>query len=228
MYAPFPYSDHPSIIVCSGATIMLDGWNVNRSYRGMSAEQRLADRRERLMTAAYTLYAKPGFEATTIERLCSEARISNRAFYECFGGREELLQALHERCVEDSLAAVATALQEARATLDDRVSAGIRAYIEFTTADWRRARIMHLEVRRSGDILAASRQRAVASFARLVEEASKDFPEPAMGNRRLVALGVIGALQELLIEWLLAADPPSIDELVDVAVHIFGRSLGKP
>jgi hypothetical protein len=130
--------------------------------------------------------------------------------------------------VEESLAAVATALQEAHAGPDDKVSAGIRAYVEFTTADWRRARIMHLEVRRSGDILAASRQRAVSSFARLVEEASTDFPEPATGNRRLVALGVIGALQELLIEWLLADDPPSIDELVDVAVHIFGRSLGKP
>src|SRR5688572_26460513 len=190
MYAPFPYSDHPSIIVCSGATIMLDGWNVNRSYRGMSAEQRLADRRERLMTAAYTLYAKPGFEATTIERLCSEARISNRAFYECFGGREELLQALHERCVEESLAVVAKALQEAPNTLDGRVKAGIRAYIEFTTADWRRGRIMHVEVRRSGDVLTLSRQRAVEAFARLIQDASADFPQEARLNRRLLALGV--------------------------------------
>ncbi|WP_250906932.1 TetR/AcrR family transcriptional regulator [Nonomuraea sp. NEAU-A123] len=180
------------------------------------------------MTAAYTLYAKPGFAATTIERLCSEARISNRAFYECFGGREELLQALHERCVEESLAVVAKALQEAPATLDDRVRAGIRTYIEFATADWRRARIMHLEVRRSGDVLTASRQRAVDSFARLVEEAAAEFPQPAQPNRRLVALGAIGALQELLIEWLLAEEPPTIDELVGVAVHIFGRSLGAP
>lgn len=205
---------------------MLDGWNVNRSYRGMSAEQRLADRRERLMTAAYTLYAKPGFAATTIERLCSEARISNRAFYECFGGREELLQALHERCVEESLAVVAKALQEAPHTLDGRVKGGIRAYIEFTTADWRRARIMHVEVRRSGDVLALSRQRAVEAFARLVEEASADFPLAPNLNRRLVALGVIGALQELLIEWLLTEEQPEIDELVAVAVHIFDRSLG--
>lgn len=204
---------------------MLDGWNVNRSYRGMSAEQRLADRRERLMTAAYTLYAKPGFAATTIERLCSEARISNRAFYECFGGREELLQALHERCVEESLAVVAKALQEAPATLDGRVKAGIRAYIEFAAADWRRARIMHLEVRRSGDVLTASRQRAVDSFARLVEEASADFPQARSLKRRLVALGVIGALQELLIEWILADQQPAIDDLVEVAVHIFIRSL---
>ncbi|TDC08670.1 TetR/AcrR family transcriptional regulator [Nonomuraea longispora] len=192
----------------------------------MSAEQRLADRRERLMTAAYTLYAKPGFAATTIERLCSEARISNRAFYECFGGREELLQALHERCVEESLAVVAKALQEAPPTLAGRVEAGIRAYVEFATADWRRARIMHVEVRRSGDVLAMSRQRAVDSFSRLVEEASADFPQATPLNRHLVALGVIGGLQELLIEWLLSDDQPTIDELVTVAVHIFNRSLG--
>ncbi|MEU8317562.1 TetR/AcrR family transcriptional regulator [Nonomuraea sp. NPDC048881] len=177
------------------------------------------------MTAAYTLYAKPGFAATTIERLCSEARISNRAFYECFGGREELLQALHERCVEESLAVVAKALQEAPGTLDGRVKAGIRAYIEFAAADWRRARIMHLEVRRSGDVLTASRQRAVDSFARLVEEASADFPQARSLKRRLVALGVIGALQELLIEWILADQQPAIDDLVEVAVHIFIRSL---
>ncbi|GAA3659973.1 TetR/AcrR family transcriptional regulator [Nonomuraea antimicrobica] len=178
------------------------------------------------MTAAYTLYAKPGFAATTIERLCSEARISNRAFYECFGGREDLLQALHDRCVDESLEAVAKALHEAPNSLDGRVKAGIRAYLEFTTADWRRARIMHVEVRRSGDILTLSRQRAVDAFARLVEEASADFPMAATLNRRLVALGIIGALQELLIEWLLSDEQPEIDELVAVAVHIFGRSLG--
>ncbi|MFI6501040.1 TetR/AcrR family transcriptional regulator [Nonomuraea typhae] len=180
------------------------------------------------MTAAYTLYAKPGFSATTIERLCSEARISNRAFYECFGGREELLQALHERCVEESLVVVAKALQDAPNTLEGRISAGVRSYMEFATADWRRARIMHLEVRRSGDVLATSRQRAVASFARLVEEASADFPAAAGIDRHLLALGVIGALQELLIEWILAENPVELDELIGVAVHICARALGTP
>jgi AcrR family transcriptional regulator len=194
----------------------------------MSAEQRLADRRERLMTAAYTLYAKPGFAATTIERLCSEARISNRAFYECFGGREELLQALHQRCVEESLSVVAKALQEAPDTLEGRVRAGIRAYIEFATADWRRARIMHVEVRRSGDVLSMSRQRAIESFARIIQEAAADFPQDPHVNRRLLALGAIGALQELIIEWLLAEPQPAIDDLVATAVHIFMRSLAAP
>ncbi|MEU7894668.1 TetR/AcrR family transcriptional regulator [Nonomuraea sp. NPDC049152] len=177
------------------------------------------------MTAAYTLYAKPGFAATTIERLCSEARISNRAFYECFGGREELLQALHERCVEEALAAVSKALQDAPAQLDARIIAGISTYIGFTTSDWRRARIMHVEVRRSGDVLITSRQRAVESFARIVEDVTQPFSDDAPIDRHLLTLGLIGALQELLIEWVLAEEPPSTDELVRTAVHIFHRSF---
>lgn len=177
------------------------------------------------MSAAYTLYAKPGFAATTIERLCTEARISNRAFYECFGGREELLRALHERCVEETLAAVAKALHDAPGSLNDRINAGISAYVAFATADWRRARIMHLEVRRSGDVLTLARQRAIAAFAQLVEAAWADYPAPTPVSRRLVALGVIGALQELLIEWVLAEEQPPVDELVAAAVHIFNRSF---
>lgn len=177
------------------------------------------------MTAAYTLYAKPGFASTTIERLCSEARISNRAFYECFGGREELLQAIHERCVEESLNAVSKALQDAPNSLDARIAAGIHAYVEFTTADPRRARIMHVEVRRSGDVLTHSRQRAIESFARLVEEASAEHLEPGPLDRHLLALAVIGALQELLIEWVLGDPQPSADDLVRVAVHVFSRSF---
>ncbi|MFE3453216.1 TetR/AcrR family transcriptional regulator [Nonomuraea sp. NPDC059194] len=177
------------------------------------------------MTAAYTLYAKPGFAATTIERLCTEARISNRAFYECFGGREELLQALYERCVDEALTVISKAMQDAPARLDARISAGIATYIDFATSDWRRARIMHVEVRRSGDVLAASRQRAVESFARIVEDETQPFPRSAPFDRHLLALGLIGVLQELLIEWVLAEQPPSTDELVRAAVHIFHRSF---
>ncbi|MEV0582237.1 TetR/AcrR family transcriptional regulator [Nonomuraea sp. NPDC050310] len=177
------------------------------------------------MTAAYTLYARPGFAATTIERLCSEARISNRAFYECFGGREELLRAIHERCMEESLEAVSKALQDAAPTMDARIKAGIRAYIEFTTADPRRARIMHLEVRRSGDILSGARQRAVEAFARLIEDETSQYSVP---HRHLLALAMVGALQELLIEWVLAEPAPAVEELVEVAIHIFCRSFQAP
>ncbi|WP_371780331.1 TetR/AcrR family transcriptional regulator [Streptosporangium subroseum] len=196
-----------------------------RSYRGMSAEERLTERRERLISAAYTLYSDPGFPETTIEKLCASARISNRAFYECFSGRTELMQVVHDRCVHETLVSVANSVKQAPDTLLGRVEAGITGYIDFVTEDRRRARIMHLEVRRAGDCLITSRQQAVEAFTGMIETIVADRPEAARINRRLLALGMIGALQELLIEWVLADDPPETDRLISTAVHIFHRSF---
>ncbi len=196
-----------------------------RSYRGMSAEERLAERRERLISAAYTLYSDPGFPETTIEKLCAAARISNRAFYECFSGRSELMQALHERCVQETLVSVTKAVEQAPDTLLGRIEAGIAGYITFVTEDRRRARIMHLEVRRAGDCLTVSRQQAVKAFSKIIEASVFDLPDTIEVNRHLLALGMIGAIQELLIEWVLAEDPPPVTSLISTAVHIFYRSF---
>ncbi|MCG5220971.1 TetR/AcrR family transcriptional regulator [Streptosporangium sp. KLBMP 9127] len=191
----------------------------------MSAEERLADRRERLMSAAYTLFANPGFPATTIERLCTAARVSNRAFYECFSGRESLMQAIYDRCVDETLQAVSEAVAKAPDTLNDRIESGISEYVAFITKDPRRAHIMHVEVRRAGDCLVTARQRAVRGFTQIMQDAVEAYPERLPHNSRLLILGLIGALQELLIEWVLSDDPPAADQLVSTAVHIFRRSF---
>src|ERR1044072_5996381 len=95
-----------------------------RSYRGMSADERLAERRERLVSAAYGLYADPGFPETTIERLCAAARISNRAFYECFSGRDELMQTVYDRCVHETLEVMTKAIDQAPDRLAARAQTG--------------------------------------------------------------------------------------------------------
>ncbi len=198
---------------------------VGREYRGMSAEERLADRRERLLTAAYTLFANPGFHATTIERLCATARISNRAFYECFSGREDLMRAVYNRCVDETLASVATAIQQAPRTLDDRITAGVGEYIRFVTRDVRRVRVMHLEVRRAGDVLSTARQHSVSTFRQMIEGTVSDLPDKRPENLHLLALGLVGAITELLIEWVLADPAPSIDMLIATSVRIFRQSF---
>ncbi|MFC4057441.1 TetR/AcrR family transcriptional regulator [Planomonospora corallina] len=193
----------------------------------MSAEERLEERRERLISAAYTLYAELGFPDTTIEKLCTVARISNRAFYECFDSRDQLMMVVYGRCVRETLETVAQAVAEAPETLEDRIEAGIATYVRFVTSDRRRARILHLEVRRAGDCLTVSRQEAVAGFCRILEEEPglSAMAEQAGVELRLVVLGMLGAMQELLIEWALAAEPLPVEPLIDTAVHIFRRTL---
>lgn len=195
-----------------------------RDYRGMSAAERLADRRERLISAAYTLFAQPGFHATTIERLCATARISNRAFYECFSSREDLMRAVYERCIKETLASVTEAIEKAPPTLDDRIVAGISEYVRFVTKDVRRARLMHLEVRRAGNVLSGARQQAVASFTKVIESSAQGVVMPPF-DLHLLALGLIGALTELLIEWVMSDPSPSIEQIIEACVYIFRRTF---
>jgi AcrR family transcriptional regulator len=192
----------------------------------MSAAERLADRRERLLSAAYTLFAHPGFHATTIERLCATARISNRAFYECYPSRNDLMRAVYERCVEETLTSVTRAVEKAPPTLDDRIVAGIEEYIRFVTQDVRRTRVMHLEARRAGDVLTAVRQHAVKGFTKIIEEAVHDLPHAPPMDLHLLTLGLIGAITELLLEWALTKPAPPTNQLTDACVHIFRRSFG--
>jgi AcrR family transcriptional regulator len=197
-----------------------------RDYRGMSPAERLADRKHRLITAAYTLFADPGFHGTTIERLCASARISNRAFYECFSSREDLMRAVYDRCVEETITAVNKTVLETAPRLDDRIVAGIEGYVRFVTSDVRRARIMHLEVRRAGNVLSAARQRSVKAFTELIEgTVQDDLADPLPVDMHMLSLCLIGAVTELLVEWVLADPAPPTDKVVDAAVHMFRRAF---
>jgi AcrR family transcriptional regulator len=225
-----------------------------RTYRGLSAQERLSDRRERLLTAALDRFGGQGYSATTIEMLCTDARVSTRGFYECFDGRESLLRVLYDRIVGESGQRVRCALDEADGTLPGMVRAGLAAYIGYMTADERRARIAHVEVRRAGEPLHAARRAAVHGFADLIaglvdrrderdtsdergeraepgasgargelgaRGASGEPAEPAGLDVRRLAVGLVGAVQELLIDWVHATPRPSTEEVVATAAYLF-------
>jgi AcrR family transcriptional regulator len=73
------------------------GMAARRAYGGRSAEDRRAERRERLMSAGLELFGNEGYAAASIERLCAQAGVSTRNFYEEFASREDLLMRLHDR-----------------------------------------------------------------------------------------------------------------------------------
>nr|BFE87166.1 hypothetical protein GCM10020093_097670 [Planobispora longispora] len=66
----------------------------------------------------------------------------------------------------------------------------------------------------------------MAGFTQIIETNLIEAPDTDGADPHLLVLGMIGALQELLIEWVLADDPPSVDQVVKAAVHIYRRSLG--
>jgi len=66
-------------------------------YGGRTADERRAERRERLLDAGLELFGTQGYANTSIEALCSATRLNPRYFYESLKTREELLRAVYDR-----------------------------------------------------------------------------------------------------------------------------------
>jgi len=60
-----------------------------RRYRGLSAEERRADQRRRLVRAAIEEFAARGYYHTSVEDIVRKARTSRTAFYAFFDNRED-------------------------------------------------------------------------------------------------------------------------------------------
>ncbi len=203
-----------------------------RTYGGLSAGERRAERRERLMRAGLALIGTEGYAASSIEKLCTEAGVSTRNFYEEFNSREDLLIALHDRIIEQAFQAVLGALAEADETpLRERFARAVRAFVITTASDPRWARLSYVEIigvsdaveehrvrgrRRWVEFLASEAKRAVARG----EAADRDFD--------LTAVALIGAVNELVHHWSLNAGQRTLDDVIAEIVRIATAAVTAP
>ncbi|TDB89046.1 TetR/AcrR family transcriptional regulator [Actinomadura sp. 7K534] len=176
-----------------------------RSYGGRSAEERRADRRERLLAAGLELFGTRGYAATSIERLCATASVSTRNFYEEFSGREELLLALHKDINERASEALTTAYADAAGSdLPTRVERAVRAFVTVTASDPRWARIAFVEVIGVSAGLERHRLRWRSRWEdTLVAMAREAVARGEAGDRdyHLTMIAIIGAVNNLVHHW---------------------------
>lgn len=100
--------------------------------------------RERLMDAAFEVFAEAGVHAASVEAICERAGFSRGAFYSNFESKEELFFALSDREVETTLAKATDLAREmlplAPTAADDAVADVVRTMIAFVggEANWHR------------------------------------------------------------------------------------------
>ena len=92
-----------------------------RAYGGVAAEQRAEERKARLLAAALELFARQGYGRTTIEALCSEAKVTARHFYQLFDSREAILRALYDNIIADLRAGVLKAMSAPELNLSEQI-----------------------------------------------------------------------------------------------------------
>src|SRR5919112_1563667 len=71
-----------------------------RPYRGMSPEERVEERRQRLLVAGRECFSAAGDASLYVGRVCARAGVSKRHFYELYDDRLDLVRALHLEAME--------------------------------------------------------------------------------------------------------------------------------
>lgn len=82
---------------------------------------------ERLLTAAEEVLATQGLDEFTIAAVAERAGVSVGGVYRRFTGKEQLLEAVIERALQELQAATTTALQDAQPSLSGVITAFVRA-----------------------------------------------------------------------------------------------------
>lgn len=209
-----------------------------RVYGGVSAEARREQRRLALIDAGLTLFGTEGYPNAPVKKICDEAGLTQRYFYESFTDREALLDAVYRSCVDALRESAGAAALTYLAQIPEVTAGGpvpadripglahtaFGAFLETLTADPRRARVVLIEVVGVSPDLEKLRIGAIHSWAEMILGFAARPERPASAEDRLAAIGLVGAITQLLVDWHMAAVAPiSVDagpELFTVeAVH---------
>ena len=188
-----------------------------RGYGGRSAEQLAQERYERLMASALELFGTEGYLPTTVEKLCRHAKVTTRHFYEHFADREAILIAIFKQILQQTKQVVLQEIINPELALEQRLLAGIRAFLEQHLQDVRRLKITTQEVLGVSQRVEVVRHAVISEFAALIEQylavlvAAQKIPPR---NYKVLAFGLVGAMHELLIAWLHQQVPQTLESLV--------------
>lgn len=195
-----------------------------RVYRGMSAADRDADRRRRLLDAGLDVFGTRGYAASTIEELCSRAGVTARNFYDHFASREDLLRAVYDAIVDEHVRGIVVALAGEGDDVEAHVRAGIEAAIHPWQADERKGRIARVEVVGVSRALEEHRLAVIEGYAGLIAADLDHLAERGLIPLRdfsITALALVGAVNELMVNWLHRTSRPPVEVLVDELVRLY-------
>jgi AcrR family transcriptional regulator len=183
--------------------------------------------RETILAAALDLFARKGYQATTLRDIAAEAGVSLGLTYRYFAAKEELIIALYDRCADDLVRWAKEELPPG--TLAKRFSAAMRADMR-ELAPFRDGFSTLFQVGLTpgsdtavlGEKVASVREKVWATFLDVIL-GSRDAPrEP---QARDLATALYAAHLMIVLFWLQdrTEGQRATQELIDFAEDLLGR-----
>jgi AcrR family transcriptional regulator len=188
-----------------------------RPYAGRSADERDAQRRQRLLSAAVEIIGTHGYAATTIPGVCAAAKVSTRHFYRLYATKEDLFVDVYDRLTGESYARVtASLLETAGLPVRTRVPAALLAYLAPMLADARVARIAFVEVMGASARIERVRLAYRETLIELVESEVRTavvHGEIADRDWRFATLALVGAATAIAYDWMLRTGGDGVERI---------------
>ncbi|MFY0579783.1 TetR/AcrR family transcriptional regulator [Cystobacter fuscus] len=181
-----------------------------RLYRGSSAEERKAQRREQFIEAAIRVYGAQGYRHATVKAVCEAAGLTERYFYESFSNSEELLVASFQAVKDFLFGELEKAGAGSPGDALERTRTMLQAYYELLQGHPQSARVFLVEISGVSPAVDRALVAALEAFGELLSRtitprtrggAADDPAARGRGRRRAPHR------LELDLERLYAADP---------------------
>ena len=194
---------------------------VVRPYRGVSAEERRAQRRVRLMEAGLAVIGEHGINGLTMTAVIREAGLTERYFYESFADRDALLVDMFQAAVEATNLAAGAARDQAGDDLFARCRATVAGALSVMTDDPRVGRAF-LEAVGNATLRPYLREALRGFAAVMATELGQGRERSAQDRARLdvAATALVGGITDVAAAWLDGRLTLSRDELTDECAHL--------
>lgn len=200
--------------------------SVGRVYGGVTGEQRIAERRRKLIEAGMNLFGSAGSGSVRVKDVVAEAGLTERYFYESFSDLEALFDAVLEQANETIEIAVNAAVLTAPDDQMSRISVALRTSTETLADDPRMIRVIFVEALGKGGRAGSRRNdillRAAQNFYRWSGTDMGDFESSPM-DARMKTFALAGAAAEILISWAEGLLDITAAQLADYLVGLYWR-----
>jgi AcrR family transcriptional regulator len=186
-----------------------------RTWAGSTMDERRAQRREQLITAARELLGSGS--AVSVRAVCRAAKLTERYFYESFDDRDALVVAAYERASQEAVAAIAEAVGDSDGSPEAVARAAVRVAVEQVVDDPARGHVL-IVAPLTNPVLFAKREELVPVLTALIRA---QLPgRTSESERDMVALGIAGALTQIFYSYLTGRLVVERDAFVEHCVRL--------
>jgi len=184
--------------------------------------------RDRILQAALEVFAQKGYHRALVDDIVRASHTSKGAVYHHFPNKEALFLALVDEFAGRLAESVAAAIAGAEGALG-KVEAALTSGLETFARHRDLARILLLESVSLGPSYQSKRLEVHDRFATLIQayldEAVAEGSIPSL-DTRVTTLAWLGALNEVVVQWLCRGRPDLLREAVPALTPLLLRSIG--